>query len=87
MNPAEFETVEGQARWRILRAMFQAAASQAHWIGTLSNWALGTTGIYIGLVVTNFDTVSRHLVAESQMQIFWFALFSAVVGIAVQVLW
>jgi hypothetical protein len=85
--PAEFETVEGQVRWRILRAMFQAAASQAHWIGTLSNWTLGTTGIYIGLVVTNFDTVSRHHTAESQMQIFWFALFSAVVGIAVQVLW
>jgi hypothetical protein len=88
MDPAEFDTPEGQVRWRILRAMFQAAASQAHWIGTLSNWALGTTGIYIGLVVTNFDTVSRHLAAESQMpQIFWFALASAVVGIGIQVLW
>jgi hypothetical protein len=87
-DPAEFDTPEGQVRWRILRAMFQALASQAHWIGTLSNWALGTTGIYIGLIVTNFDTVSRHLAAESQVpQIFWFALFSAVVGIAVQVLW
>jgi hypothetical protein len=87
MNPAEFETVEGQARWRLLRAMFQAAASQAHWTGTLSNWALGTTGIYIGLVVTNFETMSRHLPLGFQTPIFWFALASAVMGILAQVFW
>jgi hypothetical protein len=78
---------EGQSRWRILRAMFQAAAAQAHWTGTLSNWALGTTGIYIGLVVANFETISRHLPAGFQIPVFWFALISAVLGIFVQILW
>jgi hypothetical protein len=67
--------------------MFLASASQAHWTGTLSNWALGTTGIYIGLVITNFDTISRHLPAGFQIPVFWFALASAVVGIGIQVLW
>jgi len=67
--------------------MFQALASQANWIGTLSNWALGTTGVYVGLVVTNFEAISRHLLAGFQTPIFWFALASAVVGIGIQVLW
>jgi hypothetical protein len=67
--------------------MFQALASHSHRIGTLSNWALGTTGIYIGLVVTNFDAISRHLPDGFQAPIFWFALASAVVGIGIQILW
>ena len=87
MKPTEFETVEGQTRWRILRAMFQALASQAHWIGVLSNWALGTTGVYIGLVVTNFDKMSGYLPAGFQTPVFRFALASAVVGIGIQFLW
>ena len=87
MNPAEFDTPEGQSRWRILRTMFLGLASQAHWIGTLSNWALGTAGVYIGLVVANFDALSRHLPDGFQAPIFWFALASAVVGIGIQVLW
>jgi hypothetical protein len=87
MDPTEFETVEGQARWRILRAMFHAAASQAHWIGTLSNWAPGTTGVFLGLVITNFESMSRYLPTGFQTPIFWFSLFSAVVGILIQTLW
>jgi len=30
-------------------------------------------GIYIGLVITNFDTISRHLPAGFQIPVFWFA--------------
>jgi hypothetical protein len=86
MNPAEFETPEGQARWRILRAMLQALASQANWVGTLSNWALGTTGVYVGLLVANFDAIAKHVPYPSRFPVFWFALISALFGIVIQVL-
>jgi hypothetical protein len=87
MNPTELETPEGQVRWRVLRTMFQALASQANWIGTLSNWALGTTGIYIGLLVTNYDAIIKHLPDGFQLPVFWFGLMSAGVGIWIQVIW
>lgn len=87
MDPAEIERPEGNVRWRILRAMFQALASQANWVGTLSNWALGTTGVYVGLLVANFDAVAKHLPYPARFPVFWFALISAIFGIVIQVLW
>jgi hypothetical protein len=67
--------------------MFQALASQANWVGTLSNWALGTTGIYVGLLVTNYDAIVKHLPEGFQLPVFWFGLISACVGIWIQVMW
>jgi hypothetical protein len=67
--------------------MFQALASQSNWISTLSNWALGTTGVYVGLLIANFDALARRLPAGSLVPGFWFALISAVFGIVIQALW
>jgi len=87
MNPDEPNTPEGQVRWRILRAMFQALASQAEGAEILSYWALGTTGIYVGILVANSHAIAKHVPYPARFPIFWFALVSTIFGILTQVLW
>lgn len=48
-------------RFLMLREMFRAVALQSGWIYTVSNWALGTTEAYMGLLVANLDKIQTHL--------------------------
>lgn len=61
MDPKEVNTPEGEMRFLMLREMFRAVALQSGWIHTVSNWALGTTGAYMGLLVANLDKIQPHL--------------------------
>lgn len=85
VDPKELETAEGQVRFRILREMFRALAAHSGWIHTVSNWALGTTGVYVGLVVSNLDKLQPHLVSGWQVPVLWCAAISAVIGIGIQI--
>jgi hypothetical protein len=47
MNPEQLDTPEGWLRFSLLHTMCSAVVSKSAWIGTLSNWALGTTAVYV----------------------------------------
>ena len=81
MDPKEVNTPEGEMRFLMLREMFRAVALQSGWIHTVSNWALGTTGAYMGLLVANLDKIQPHLAKGWQRPVFGCALASAVTGI------
>jgi hypothetical protein len=85
VDPKEFDTPEGRLRFQILREMFRALASHSGWIHTVSNWALGTTGVYVGLIVSNLDKLEPHLSKGWQGPVFWCAAISAAVGIGIQI--
>jgi hypothetical protein len=86
MDPREFDTPEGRLRYQILREMFLAVAAQSGWTGTMSNLALGTTGAYIGLLVSNLEKIQPHLHKGWHGPVFWCAVLSAVLGIIIQIL-
>ena len=69
----------------ILREMFSALTSHSTWIHTVSNWALGTTGVYVGLIVANIDKLEPHLSKGWQGPVFWCAVISAITGIGIQI--
>lgn len=85
MSPTEFDSAEGRLRFQILREMFRALASHSGWIHTVSNWALGTTGVYVGLLVSNLDKLHDHLKDGWQPAVFWFAIISAAIGVGIQI--
>jgi hypothetical protein len=87
VDPKEFGTPEGETRFLLLREMFRAVALQGAWIHTVSNWALGTTGAYMGLLAANLDKIQPHLHKGWQWPVFGFALASAFLGIVIQILW
>lgn len=70
MDPKEAGTAEGEMRFLMLREMFLAVALQSGWIHTVSNWALGTTGAYMGLLVANLDKIQPHLAKGWQWPVF-----------------
>jgi hypothetical protein len=84
MNPKELDTPEGWLRFSILHTMCSAVASKSAWIGTLSNWALGTTAVYVPLMIGNLDKIQAILHKPWIVPVFWFALVSAAVGIGIQ---
>jgi len=84
MNPTEFETPEGRARFMILQTMCRAVASKSGWIGVLSNWALGTTAAYVSLMLANLHEIQNHLHGTWIGPVFWLAVLSTVVGISIQ---
>jgi hypothetical protein len=85
VDPKEFDTAEGRLRFQILRELFRALASHSGWIHTVSNWALGTTGVYVGLLISNLDKLHPHLYDGWQRPVLWFAIISAAVGIGIQI--
>jgi hypothetical protein len=85
VDPREFDTPEGRLRFQILRELFRTLASHSGWIHTVSNWALGTTGVYVGLLVSNLDKVQLHLSDGWQRPVFWCATISAAIGIGIQI--
>ena len=85
MDPKEFDTPVGRLRFQILRELFRGLASHSGWIHTVSNWALGTTGVYVGLLVSNLDKLQPHLSDGWQRPVFWFATISAAIGIGIQI--
>jgi hypothetical protein len=87
VDPKEVNTPEGEMRFLMLREMFRAVALQGAWIHTVSNWALGTTGAYMGFLVANLDKIQPHLHRGWQWPVFGCALASTVWGIVIQILW
>jgi hypothetical protein len=85
MDPTEFESAEGRLRFQIFREILRAVASHSGWIHTVSNWALGTTGVYVGLLVANLDKLHEHLADGWQRPVFWLLVISAVIGVGIQV--
>lgn len=65
--------------------MFRALASHNAWIHTVSNWALGTTGVYVGLLISNLDKIQSHLSDGWQRPVFFCTVISAAVGIGIQI--
>src|SRR5437016_5795081 len=84
MNPNELETAEGRLRFSLLQTMCRAVVSKSAWIGTLSNWALGTTAVYVSLMIANLDKIEPHLHGEWICPVIWLAVVSAAVGIGIQ---
>jgi hypothetical protein len=85
VDPKEFNTPEGRLRFQILRELFRAIGSHIGWIHTVSNWALGTTGVHIGLLISNLDKIQLHLSDGWQRPIFLCTAISAAVGIGIQI--
>lgn len=85
MDPKTADTPEGFVRYAILREIFRAIVIQGSWVHTASNWALGSTGAYLGLLVANLDKIQPHLEKDWQWPVFGFALASTVVGIGIQI--
>jgi hypothetical protein len=85
MKPNELDTPEGWLRFSLIHTMCSAAASQSASIGMLSNWALGTTAVYLPLMIGNLDKIQSFLHKAWVGPVFWLALLSAVVGVGIQV--
>jgi hypothetical protein len=86
MDPKELATPEGRLRYQILREMFLAVAAQSGWTSTISNLAMGVTGAYVGLLAANLDKIQPHLHKGWQGPVFWCAVFSAFLGVLIQIL-
>jgi hypothetical protein len=86
VDPKEVDTPEGEMRFFMLREMFRVVASHNGWIHTVSNWALGTTGAYMTVLIANLDKIQPHLAKGWQWPVFGCALASAVWGIVIQIL-
>jgi hypothetical protein len=84
MEPNEHDTPEGWLRFSLLHTMCSAVASKSAWIGTLSNWALGTTAVYVPLMIANLDKIQAILHKPWIGPVFWLAVVSAVVGVGIQ---
>jgi hypothetical protein len=85
MKPSELDTPEGWLRFNLLHTMCCAAASQSASIGVLSNWALGTTAVYLPLMIGNLDKIQSFIHKSWVGPVFWLSLLSAVVGVGLQV--
>ena len=60
--------------------MFRAVTIQGASVHTASNWALGSTAGYLGLLVATLDKILPHLAEGWHRPMFGFALASMVVG-------
>jgi hypothetical protein len=86
MDPKALDTPVGRLQYQILREMFLAVAGQSVWASTISNFALATTGAYVGLLVANLDKIQPHLHKGWHGPVFVCATLSAISGILIQIL-
>jgi hypothetical protein len=61
MKPADLATPHGVFNLQILRSMLEAVGNQCRWLDNLSNWTLGAAGVYIAILLGQFDKLHSHL--------------------------